>query len=97
MFAYTQIRNADGDRVQDDVEECNKAGNPECKDEQDEEPNDGPDDFRHFVNSVEEIIICHWNQSDMTANIWSDTLIDFSIEKDIFCTQIRTKNSKSSN
>lgn len=33
MFSYIQVGNANCDWIQDDVDECEKAGNPEREDE----------------------------------------------------------------
>lgn len=45
---YTQCRNANGDWVKDDVEECEESGDPEREDQQDDQPNDEPKCFCHF-------------------------------------------------
>lgn len=96
-FTYTQVWNANSDRVQDDVEEGDEACDPECKDQENEQPEDWPDDFRHF-DSVELKNILQFIIDNQTTT-WqpkarSDNLIDFSMNAYIALSFVKLKHTK---
>jgi hypothetical protein len=50
---YIEVRNANGNWVKDDVEESDESGNPERKDQENDQPDDEPKCFSHFLTETE--------------------------------------------
>lgn len=46
---YTDVRNTDGDWIQNDIEECKKTSNPEAEDQKNDQPDDEPQSLHDLL------------------------------------------------